>query len=86
MKWTVLVKSHFTQAKDAPRAVAVSRVDGMKWSQVSRVGEGACGWHCEISVPMGAHTVYKSDKSKLKAVDFLTFSPQTLACIWLLHL
>lgn len=40
MKWTVPVKSHFTQAKGAPREVAVSPVAGMKWSQVSRVGMG----------------------------------------------
>lgn len=36
MKWTVLVKNHFTPAKGAPRGVAVSPVDGTKWSQVSR--------------------------------------------------
>lgn len=35
MRWTVLVRSHFIQAKGALQEAAVSRVDGMKWSQVS---------------------------------------------------
>jgi len=35
MRWTVLVRSRSIQAKGARREVAASRVDGMKWSQVS---------------------------------------------------
>lgn len=35
MKWTVLVRSRFIQAKGALQEVAASQVDGMKWSQVS---------------------------------------------------
>lgn len=36
------MKSHFTQAKGAPRGAEVSPAGGMKWSQVSRAGG-----HCE---------------------------------------
>lgn len=53
MKWTVLAKSHSTQVKGAPQEVAVSQVDGMKWSQVSRAGKWACGWPCAIYMCMG---------------------------------
>lgn len=35
MRWTVLVRSRFIQAKGALQEVAASQVDGMKWSQVS---------------------------------------------------
>lgn len=75
-KWTVLVKSHFTQAKGAPREVAVSRADGMKWSQVSRAGR--------TQAP-SAHGG-RAARSTVKEVasERSSCSARTLACLWLL--
>ena len=78
MKWTVLVKSHFTQAKGAPRGAEVSPAGGMKWSQVSGLGSGLAAAPVKSKM-RGSPRQAKRERSKLRAVDFFHVN----ACLYL---